>query len=43
MSNDDWNRYRQAARDYLASPDFHRFNKDAFADLFVRIVREDAS
>jgi hypothetical protein len=43
MPDADWNRYREAAREYLASPDFRRFSKEAFADLFLQIVREDAT
>jgi hypothetical protein len=42
MPDREWNGYREAAREYLASPDYRRFSKDAFADLFVQIVREDA-
>jgi hypothetical protein len=42
MRDDEWNGYRHAAREYLASPDFRRFNKDSFADLFVKIVQEDS-
>lgn len=34
--------YREAGREYFASAAFHPFTKDAFADIFEDIVREDA-
>ena len=34
--------YRNNARDFLSSPRFQPFTKQAFADLFARIVEEDA-
>ena len=42
MPDTEWNSYREAAREYLASADFRRFSKQAYADLFLNIVREDA-
>ena len=34
--------YREAARDFLRSPRFQQFTKQAFAELFARIIEEDA-
>lgn len=34
--------YREAGRAFLASPQFYPFSKAAFADLFVRMIQEDA-
>ena len=34
--------YRNAARDFVSSSAFHRFSKEAFADIFERIVQEDS-
>ena len=34
--------YREAAREYFASDEFHPFSKEAFAEIFEEIVREDA-
>ena len=34
--------YREAAREYFASDEFHPFTKEAFAEIFEEIVREDA-
>ncbi len=42
MPDNEWNAYRDAARDYLASADFRRFRKEAFADIFLKIIDEDA-
>jgi hypothetical protein len=36
-------RYREAARAYLASPAYQPFTKAAFAELILRIVQEDAA
>ena len=33
--------YRDAGREYFASPEFRPFSKEAFADRFVELVRED--
>lgn len=33
--------YRQNARDFLSSPRFKPFSKDAFVDIFRKIIRED--
>jgi len=33
--------YRQNARDFLSSPQFKPFSKEAFVDIFRRIIRED--
>lgn len=33
--------YRENARDFLSSPRFKPFSKDAFVDIFRRIIRED--
>ncbi|MEC4888446.1 MAG: glycosyltransferase family 10 [Nitrospira sp.] len=33
--------YRQNARDFLSSPQFRPFSKEAFADIFRTIIRED--
>jgi alpha(1,3/1,4) fucosyltransferase len=37
----DVERYREAARAFLASAEFQRFTKQAFVDLVASIVRED--
>lgn len=42
LGNADVERYRRAARDFMESSDFDRFRPRTFADLFRRIVREDA-
>jgi hypothetical protein len=34
--------YRESARAFINSPGFYPFSKDAFAQLFLRIVEEDA-
>jgi hypothetical protein len=34
-------RYRESAREFLASPRFRPFTKRAFAELFLRIIEED--
>jgi hypothetical protein len=36
------NAYRQAARDFLASPQYEPFTKRAFAALFRQLICEDA-
>jgi hypothetical protein len=33
--------YKEAAREYLQSPRFRPFSKQAFAELFARVVEED--
>jgi hypothetical protein len=33
--------YRNAAREFVSSSAFHRFSKEAFADIFERIVQEE--
>lgn len=35
-------RYKEHARDFLSSPQFKPFSKEAFVDIFRRIIREDA-
>jgi hypothetical protein len=42
LSSAEVDTYREAGREYFASPDFHPFTKDAFARIFEEIVREDA-
>ena len=34
--------YREAGREYFRTERFRPFSKDAFADIFVRILAEDA-
>ncbi len=34
-------RYRETARDFIASPAFQPFSKQSFAELFARIIEED--
>jgi hypothetical protein len=41
LSPSDIQQYKQNARNYLRSPQFQPFTKEAFAQLFGRIVRED--
>jgi hypothetical protein len=41
LSPSDIQQYKQNARDYLRSPQFKIFTKEAFAQLFARIVEED--
>ena len=41
LSERDIQRYKENARDYLKSPQFQPFTKEAFAALFCRIVAED--
>jgi len=36
-------RYRSAARAFLESPAFKPFTKQAFAEIFGRIIEEDAA
>lgn len=36
-------RYREAAREYLGSPAFARFSKQAFAEMFVTMLEHDFS
>jgi alpha(1,3/1,4) fucosyltransferase len=42
LSQFDIQKYRENARDYLRSPQFYPFTKQAFVELFARIVAEDA-
>jgi alpha(1,3/1,4) fucosyltransferase len=42
LSQSDIQKYRENARDYLRSPQFYPFTKQAFTELFARIVAEDA-
>jgi hypothetical protein len=42
LSERDIQGYKEAARDFLGSPRFQPFTKQAFAELFGRIVEEDA-
>ena len=42
LSSAEVDAYRDAGREYFASPEFHPFTKDAFAGIFEEIVREDA-
>lgn len=42
MPDAEWEGYRRAARDYLASPRYRPFTKEAFAEHFVRMIEEDA-
>jgi alpha(1,3/1,4) fucosyltransferase len=42
LGPDDIRRYKENARDYLASPRFKPFTKEAFASLFTRAVADDA-
>jgi hypothetical protein len=41
LGPDDVRGYKERARAYLGSAAFHRFTKQAFADLFAEIVRAD--
>jgi hypothetical protein len=41
LSQEDIQQYKQNARDYLKSPQFQPFKKEAFVELFRRIVEED--
>jgi hypothetical protein len=43
LSDRDIERYRRAARDFLESPAFKPFTRQAFAEIFGRIVDEDAA
>jgi hypothetical protein len=43
LSDRDIERYRNAARDFLKSPRFRPFTKPAFAEIFSRIIEEDAA
>jgi hypothetical protein len=43
LSPADVQTYKDNAREYLRSPRYSPFTKDAFADLFVRAVEEDVS
>ena len=43
LSDRDIDRYRKAARDFLESGGFRPFTKQAFADIFARIIEEDAA
>jgi hypothetical protein len=43
LSDRDVERYRRAARDFLESPRFRPFSKQAFAEIFARILDEDAA
>lgn len=38
MSEHEWQRYREAARDYLASERFAAFLPPAFANNFIRVL-----
>jgi alpha(1,3/1,4) fucosyltransferase len=42
LPNSDVERYRRNARDFLGSPRYRPFTKEAFAEHFVRMIREDA-
>lgn len=42
LSDDAVEAYRLSARRFLGSPAFHRFSKQAFTEIFVRILIEDA-
>ncbi len=42
LGNTELENYREAARDFLASARFRPFTKHAFADVFTRILEEDA-
>ncbi len=42
MSDAEAREYREAARRYLASPAFHQFSKEAFADIYWNFIRQDA-
>jgi len=41
LDEKDIRNYKKAARDYLRSPRFRPFSKQAFAELFARIVEQD--
>ncbi len=41
LSAKDIQGYKEAARDFLRSPQFHPFSKHTFAQLFARIIEED--
>ncbi|NUN67318.1 hypothetical protein HCU40_21950 (plasmid) [Pseudanabaena biceps] len=41
LSPSDIQKYKQNARDYLRSPQFQPFTKEAFAQMFGRIIQED--
>lgn len=41
LNEADVRRYKQNARDFLESPRFQPFSKEAFASLFARIIEED--
>jgi alpha(1,3/1,4) fucosyltransferase len=43
LSQSNIQEYKQNARDYLCSPQFHPFTKRAFAELFAHIIAEDAN
>jgi hypothetical protein len=42
MPDSEVERYRRSARDFLASPRYRPFTKEAFAEHFVRMIQEDA-
>jgi hypothetical protein len=42
LNKKDVEKYKQNARNYLKSAHFRQFSKDAFVDLFRKIVEEDA-
>lgn len=42
LSEDEIETYKSNARAFLKSPKFYPFSKAAFAELFVRIIEEDA-
>lgn len=42
LDEDTIHRYRMNARDFLGSDRFKPFSKEAFVDIFRRIIREDA-
>jgi hypothetical protein len=42
LGEGDVHRYKEAARDYLRSPQAYPFSKRAFVEIFTRILAEDA-
>jgi len=42
LSPEEVDAYREAGRDYFRTERFAPFTKEAFAEIFVRMVREDA-
>ncbi|HEV8722546.1 MAG TPA: glycosyltransferase family 10 [Candidatus Binatia bacterium] len=41
LGQKDIRAYKEAAREYLRSPQFRPFSKEAFAEMFARIIEED--